>query len=69
MSTTIQTKTYKIIITVDEDGRFVGRCDEVHASSYGETFGQVIENMKEAVGLGAEAIDNITNFNMLIIEK
>ena len=69
MSTTIQ-KTYTVVITRDrEDGGFVGRCDELHANSQGETYGKTVENMKEAVGLAAEELGSATDFNMLIIEQ
>ena len=69
MSTTLQKKTYTVVITKDpEDGRFAGRCDELHANSAGDTFGEIMENMKEAVDLAAEESGNPTDFNLLIIE-
>lgn len=68
MSSTIQKKTYAVVITKDEGG-FIGRCDELHANSQGETYGEVMENMKEAVELAAEESGNIDNFNLLIIQK
>ena len=68
MSTTIQKKTYTVTITKDNDGIFVGRCDELHANSQGDTFGKIVENMREAVELAAEEIGSATNFNMLIVE-
>ncbi len=70
MSTIIQKKTYAVTIVKDlEDGVFVGRCDELHANSQGDTFGEIVENMKEAVELAAEESGNSTDFNMLIIEQ
>ena len=70
MSTTIQKKTYTVVLTKDlEDGGFVGTCDELHAVSEGDTFGEVMSNMREAVELAAEESGNITDFNMLIVEK
>lgn len=69
MSATVQRKTYSVVITKDDDGIFVGRCDELHANSQGETFGEIIENMKEAVELAAEELGHTTDFNMLIIER
>ncbi len=70
MTTTIQKKTYAVVITKDlEDGGFVGTCDELHAVSEGGTFGAVAESMKEAVGLAAEERGSPTDFNMLIIEQ
>ena len=69
MSTTIQKKTYSVIITKDDDGILVGRCDELHANSQGETFGEIVENMREAVKLAAEEIGSTTDFNMLIVER
>ena len=69
MSTTVQKKTYAVVITRDlEDGGFVGRCDELHANSQGDTFGETIENMKEAVEIAAEESGNLAGFNMLITE-
>ena len=66
----MQKKTYEVVITKDEDeGGFIGRCDELHANSQGETYGEVMENMKEAVELAAEESGNIDNFNLLIIQK
>lgn len=70
MSSTIQKKTYTITITPDKiDGGFVGTCDELHAFSQGETYGEIMENMKEAVELASEEIGNSDDFNMLIIQK
>lgn len=70
MSSTIQKKTYTIIITPDRiDGGFVGRCDELHANSQGETYGEIMENMKEAVELASEEIGNTDDFNMLVIQN
>ena len=70
MSSTAQKRTYTIVVTPDEDeGGFVGRCDELHANSQGDTYGEVMENMKEAVDLAVEEIDGTVGFNMLIIEK
>ena len=70
MSATIQKKTYAVTIVKDlEDDVFVGRCDELHANSQGNTFGEVVENMKEAVELAAKESGNPTDFNMLIIEQ
>ncbi len=70
MGTTIQKKTYTVVLTKDlEDGGFVGTCDELHAVSEGDTFGEVMSNMREAVELAAEVSGNITDFNMLIVEK
>lgn len=70
MSTTLQKKTYTVVITKDlEEGEFVGRCDELHANSQGDTFGETIENMKETVELAAEESNSPTDFNMLITEQ
>ena len=66
----MQKKTYTIIITPDKiGGGFVGRCDELHANSQGETYGEIMENMKEAVDLASEEIGNADDFNLLIIQK
>ena len=70
MSTTVQKKTYAVVITKDtEEGGFVGTCDELHAVSEGDAFGETMENMKEAAELAAEECGNPTDFNMLIIEQ
>ncbi len=70
MSSAIQKKTYTVIITPDKiDGGFVGRCDELHANSQGETYGEIMENMKEVVELASEEIENTDDFNLLIIQK
>lgn len=70
MSSTVQKKTYTVIITKDEiDGGFIGRCDELHANSQGETYGELMENMKEAIELAVEGIDNTDYFNILIVQK
>ena len=70
MSTIVQKKTYAVIITKDrEEGGFVGTCDELHAVSDGDTFGEIVENMKEAMELAAEESGNSTNFNMLVVER
>ena len=69
MSTIVQKKTYAVIISKDlEEGGFVGTCDELHAVSEGDTFGEIVENMKEAMELAAEESGNPTNFNMLVVE-
>lgn len=68
MSSIIQKKTYHVVITKDTiDGGFVGRCDELHANSQGATYGEVMQNMKEAVELAAE--DEHNEFNLLVIQK
>ncbi|MCY4490284.1 MAG: hypothetical protein OXC46_02340 [Thaumarchaeota archaeon] len=70
MSTTIQKKAYAVVITKDlEDGVFIGRCDELHANSQADSFGEIVENMKEAVELAAEVSGDTTDFNLLIIEQ
>ena len=70
MSSTMQKKTYTIVITRDEeDGGFVGRCNELHANSQGETYGGIMENIKEAVELAAEESGNTSDFNMLVVQK
>ena len=70
MSTTVQRKTYAVITTRDlEEGGFVGTCDELHAVSEGDTFGKIVENMKEAVELAAAERGSPIDFNMPIIEQ
>jgi len=70
MSSTVQKKTYTVTITPDEeDGGFVGRCDELHANSQGETYGETIENVKEAVELAAKASGNTGGFDLLITQR
>ena len=69
MSATMQKKTYPVMITKDDGGIFVGRCDELHANSQGKTFGEAVENMREAVELAAEELGSATDFNMLIVER
>jgi len=70
MSSTVQKKTYTVTITPDEeDGGFVGRCDELHANSQGETYGETIENVKEAVELAAKASGNTGDFDLLITQR
>ena len=70
MSSPIQKKTYTVTITKDKiDGGFIGRCDELHANSQGETYGEIMENIKEAVELASEDIGNTDDFNMLVIQK
>ncbi len=69
MSTIMEKKTYTVIITQDkEEGGFVGRCDELHANSQGETYGEIVENMKDVVSLTSRTIDNVTDFNMLLVD-
>ena len=66
----VQKKTYTVIVTKDkEEGGFVGRCDSLHANSQGETYGEIMENMKDVMGLAAKTIDKIDDFNMLVIQK
>ena len=67
MNYTIGEKTYAVVITKDESGGFIGECEELHAYSQGETFGEMMENIKEAVELAAE--DKHSEFNLLIIQK
>lgn len=69
MGATVQKKTYSVIITKDDDGGFVGRCDELHANSEGETFGETVENMREAVGCAAEERGDVADFTMLVTEQ
>ena len=68
MDSTVQKKTYTILITPDKiDGGFIGSCDELHAFSQGQTYGEIMENMKEAVEASIQ--DNMHDFNMLIIQN
>ena len=67
MNSTIGKKNYAVVITKDEAGGFIGECEELHAYSQGETFGEMMENIKEAVELAAE--DEHNEFNLLIIQK
>ena len=60
-------KTYTVTIVKDEGG-FVGRCNELHANSQGETYGDIMENMKEAVELAAQELGNKRDFDMLITQ-
>lgn len=71
MSTTLQNKkTYTIVITADKsEGGFIGRCDELHANSQGETYGEIMENMKDVIELTAKTFDGVDDFNMLIIQR
>lgn len=64
-----QKKTCAVAITTDQDGRFVRWCDDLHACSYGDTFGQLVENMKEVMGLAVTELGEETEFNMLITEQ
>ena len=70
MSSALQKKIYKITITKDNnEGGFIGRCDELHANSQGETYGEIMENMKEAVELAAKGLGNKHDFDILISQK
>ncbi|MCE2498487.1 MAG: type II toxin-antitoxin system HicB family antitoxin [Nitrosopumilaceae archaeon] len=70
MSTTVQKKTYSVVITKDlEEGGFVGTCDELHAVSEGDTFGEMMGNIREAMELAAEEGGSATDFNMLVTEQ
>ncbi len=70
MSSTIQKKTYTVVITKDEEeGGFVGRCAELHANSQGETYGEIMENMKDAIELALEDFENVDDFNLLVVQK
>ena len=64
-------KTYAIVIDSDEeyDGRFVGRCDELHANSQKETYGEIMKNMKETVELASKKSGNIEDFSMLVVQE
>ena len=62
-------KTYTITIAKDIDGWLVGRCDELHVNSQGKTFGEIVENMREAVNLATEELGISTDFNMLVTER
>ncbi len=69
MSSTVQKKTYTVIITPDKiDGGFVGRCDELHAYSQAETYGEIMENMKEAIEVSIDEGD-MHEFNMLVVQN
>ena len=63
-------KPYTIVISRDEtDGGFIGVCDELNAFSQGETFGEVMENAREAVGLASKEVCSTGEFDMLVIQK
>lgn len=70
MSKTTQKKTYAVVITEDlQEGGFVGRCDELHANTQGETYSEVMKNMEEVMKLTAEEFDGVTDFDMTITRK
>ncbi len=70
MDTTTQRKVYEVMITEDKsEGGFVGRCAELHANSQGETFGEVMENIKDAMGLAIEDSENAIDYDLLITQK
>ena len=70
MNAHMQKKTYSVVITKDiEDGVFIGRCDELHANSQGDTFEEIVDNMKEATELAAEECEKTTDFNIHIIKQ
>lgn len=70
MSTAVQKKTCSVVITKDlEEGGFVATCEELHAVSEGDTFGEMMENIKEAMDLAAEEGGHATDFNMLVVEQ
>lgn len=69
MSATIQKKTYTVVITKDEiDGGFVGHCKELNAFSQGETYSEIMGNISEAVELAAQTMEDVNDFNMLIVK-
>jgi predicted RNase H-like HicB family nuclease len=52
-------KRFTIQITPDPDGGYIGRCLELPAAmSQAETKEQLLENMKEAIQLVLETIDD-----------
>ena len=71
MDSTIQKKTYTIIITRDEGdvGGFVGMCDELYANSQVETYDEIMENMKEAVETCSRGIWQHERFQMLAVQE
>ncbi len=67
MSSGLQKKTYTVVITTDRvDGGFIGKCEELHAYSQGETYGEIMANMKEAIEVSLD--ESVGNFNMLIVQ-
>lgn len=65
--TTKPKKVYTVTITEDDaDGGFVGRCEELHANSEGETYGEIMENMREVMKLAAKDFDGIDDFSILV---
>jgi len=69
MSSTLQKKTYTVILTRDEDNMITGRCDELHANSEGNTYGEVVQNMKEVIELMIDELNYEKEFNMTIIHN
>jgi len=69
MSSTIQKKTYTVILTKDDDAMITGRCDELHANSEGITYGEVVQNMKEAIEVMIDELGYEKDFNMTIIHN
>lgn len=74
MSSTIQKKkTYAVVLTKHEEdmdsGIITGRCDELHANSQGSTYGEVVQNMKEAIELMTEDLGRDKEFNITVIQE
>ena len=66
----MQKETYTVVIATDKEyGGFVGWCDDLHACSHGDTFGEMVTNMKEAMELAVSEFGKGVEFNMLITEQ
>lgn len=59
---TLEKKRFTVEITPDEDGGYVGRCLELPAAlSQGETKEELLANMKEAIQLVLETIEETSS--------
>ena len=69
MSSILQKKTYEVILTKDEDGKITGRCEELHANSEGDTYGEVVQNMKEVIEVMIEEFRYEKEFNITLVHN
>ena len=69
MSDAVQNKTYNVLMTPDDvNGGFAAMCYELNVFSRGETHGELMDNMQEAMELASKEIGNADDSSVYVIQ-
>ena len=68
-TSTVSEKTYQVILDKDEDGMIFARCNELHATTEGNTEDEAKDSVKEAIKLMVEDLGEDKDHSLKFIRK